>query len=50
MLEIKDKEKSTLRAVKAASNDPRFRKVIENRQPPKEGQALTGFPTNPTNY
>jgi hypothetical protein len=50
MLEIKDKEKSALRAVKAASHDPRFRKVIENRQPPKEGQALTGFPTNPTDY
>jgi UV DNA damage endonuclease len=31
MLEIKDKEKSALRAVKAASHDPRFLKAIENK-------------------
>jgi UV DNA damage endonuclease len=31
MLEIKDKEKSALEAVKAASRDPRFRKAIENK-------------------
>ena len=31
MLEIKDKEKSALRAVKAASHDPRFLKAMENK-------------------
>jgi len=31
MLEIKDKEKSALRAVTAASHDPRFQKAIGNK-------------------
>jgi hypothetical protein len=31
MLEIKDREKSALRAVTAASHDPRFQKAIGNK-------------------
>jgi hypothetical protein len=30
MLEIKDKEESAIRAVKAASNDSRFLNTVEN--------------------